>query len=63
MGNILEANTTKPTFYHINTVPRNGQNTKHFHFTIFRYPRVYPFQKIWCLAWAIFFVFCRLGEP
>ena len=30
---------------------------KNFHFTIFRCPRVYPFQKIWCLAWAIFFVF------
>ena len=30
---------------------------KYFHFTIFRYPRVHPFQKIWCMTWAIFFVF------
>ena len=36
---------------------------KHFHFTIFRYPRVYPFQKIWCLASAIFLHFGRFGEP
>ena len=32
--------------------------------TIFRYPKVYPFQKMWVvLPWAIFSYFGRFGEP
>ena len=35
---------------------------KHYHLTIFRHPWIYPFQKVWRLAWAIFCILAVSGN-
>ena len=40
-----------------------GQEWNIFILPFFIYPKVYPFQKRWCLTWAFFSYFGRFGEP